>query len=77
MQFLDVGQGDSILVTTPEGKHILIDGGGTVNFRKEKDAWKERKAPYEVGAKVVVPLLKKGACTSLRLSSCPMETRII
>lgn len=59
VQFLDVGQGDSILVTTPEGKHILIDGGGTVNFRKEKDAWKERRAPFEVGAKVVVPLLKK------------------
>ncbi|MGG4342785.1 ComEC/Rec2 family competence protein [Paenibacillus lautus] len=59
VQFLDVGQGDSILVTTPEGKHILIDGGGTVNFRKEKDIWKERKSPYEVGAKVVVPLLKK------------------
>ncbi|KOR88345.1 ComEC/Rec2 family competence protein [Paenibacillus solani] len=59
VQFLDVGQGDSILVTTPEGKHILVDGGGTVNFRKEKDAWKERKAPFEVGAKVVVPLLKK------------------
>lgn len=47
------------MVTTPSGKHVLIDGGGTVNFRKEKDAWKERKAPYEVGAKVVVPLLKK------------------
>ncbi|WP_256719774.1 ComEC/Rec2 family competence protein [Paenibacillus glucanolyticus] len=59
VQFLDVGQGDSILVTTPEGKHILIDGGGRVNFRKEKDAWKERKAPFEVGEKVVVPLLKK------------------
>lgn len=59
LQFLDVGQGDSILVTTPEGKHILIDGGGTMNFRKDKDAWKERKAPFEVGEKVVVPLLKK------------------
>ncbi|OOC60464.1 ComEC/Rec2 family competence protein [Paenibacillus ihbetae] len=59
VQFLDVGQGDSILVTTPEGKHILIDGGGTLNFRKPSDAWKERKSPYEVGEKVVVPLLKK------------------
>ena len=59
VQFLDVGQGDSILVTTPEGKHILIDGGGTLNFQKPSDAWKERKSPYEVGEKVVVPLLKK------------------
>lgn len=67
VQFLDVGQGDSILVTTPEGKHILIDGGGTLSFRKPSDAWKERKSPYEVGEKVVVPLLKKGACTGWTL----------
>lgn len=25
--FLNIGQGDSILITTPKGKHILIDGG--------------------------------------------------
>lgn len=25
--FLDIGQGDSILLTTPHNKHILIDGG--------------------------------------------------
>ncbi|WP_232510254.1 DNA internalization-related competence protein ComEC/Rec2 [Paenibacillus crassostreae] len=59
VSFVDVGQGDCILITTPEGKHILVDGGGTINFRKPEDYWKNRKDPFEVGAKVVVPLLKK------------------
>ncbi|GAB6990704.1 DNA internalization-related competence protein ComEC/Rec2 [Paenibacillus pini] len=59
VQFLDIGQGDSILITTPEGKNILVDGGGTVSFRKPEDAWKERRKPFEVGGKVLVPLLKQ------------------
>jgi len=59
VQFLDVGQGDSILITTPEGKSILVDGGGTLNFSKQSDSWKARKEPFEVGTKVLVPLLKK------------------
>lgn len=59
VQFLDIGQGDSTLITTPEGKHILVDGGGTVSFGNNEQSWKTRRDPYEVGAKVVVPLLKK------------------
>ncbi|MBR2563517.1 MAG: ComEC/Rec2 family competence protein [Paenibacillus sp.] len=59
VQFLDIGQGDSTLITTPEGKHILVDGGGTVNFGGSEHSWKTRRDPYEVGAKLVVPLLKK------------------
>lgn len=59
VEFLDVGQGDCALITTPEGLHILVDGGGTVSFRKPQDAWRNRREPYEVGAKTVVPLLKK------------------
>jgi competence protein ComEC len=59
VSFLDVGQGDSILVRTPEqGSAILIDGGGTVSFRKPGEEWKQRRDPYEVGRKLVVPLLK-------------------
>lgn len=33
--FLDVGQGDSLLIKTPENKHILIDGGPKDYVSKE------------------------------------------
>ncbi|GGD71744.1 ComEC/Rec2 family competence protein [Paenibacillus nasutitermitis] len=59
VSFLDVGQGDSILIRTAHGKNILIDGGGAVTFRKKGDEWKERGDPFEVGRKVLVPLLQK------------------
>lgn len=59
VQFLDVGQGDSILIRTGAGKHILVDGGGTFRYYKPGDEWKARKDPYEVGRKLLVPLLKQ------------------
>lgn len=59
VEFLDVGQGDSALITTPSGLHILVDGGGTVSFRKPNESWRVRRDPYEVGAKTLVPLLKQ------------------
>ncbi|ANS77211.1 hypothetical protein AWM70_11755 [Paenibacillus yonginensis] len=59
VQFIDVGQGDCILITTPQGRNILVDSGGTVSFRKAADVWRDKRVPYEVGAKVVAPILKK------------------
>jgi len=59
VQFIDVGQGDAFLIRSPENHYILIDGGGTLNFNHPQDKWKLRKNPYEVGAKLLVPLLKK------------------
>lgn len=57
VMFLDVGQGDGILIRSGEGRHVLVDAGGTVSFRKAGDEWRERSDPYEVGRKLLVPLL--------------------
>ena len=40
--FIDVGQGDSTLIITPNGKTILIDGGGSENY----DVGKNTLLPY-------------------------------
>ncbi|PKM75998.1 MAG: DNA internalization-related competence protein ComEC/Rec2 [Firmicutes bacterium HGW-Firmicutes-15] len=41
--FIDVGQGDAILMKSPQGKFLLVDGGGS--------------QLYDVGAKKVLPYL--------------------
>jgi competence protein ComEC len=41
VDFLDVGQGDAALITTPEGTTLLIDGGGRPNFSSQQTGVKE------------------------------------
>jgi competence protein ComEC len=44
---IDVGQGDSLLLITPEGKTLLLDAGGVVeNSKSEFDAGEEVVSPY-------------------------------
>ncbi|PLS15168.1 DNA internalization-related competence protein ComEC/Rec2 [Bacillus sp. M6-12] len=55
--FIDVGQGDSILIKLPFGKgNYLIDTGGQISFHQEK--WKKRRTSFDTGEDIVVPLLK-------------------
>lgn len=49
ISFIDVGQGDSMLIQTPSHKNILIDGGGS------------ETGSFDVGEKTLIPyLLEKG-----------------
>lgn len=57
ISFIDVGQGDSILIEYPAKEKVyLIDTGGLLRF--ETETWKTRKSLYEVGKQIVVPYLK-------------------
>ena len=56
LMFLDVGQGDSILVHS-KNKTMLVDTGGVVNYSKEK--WQKRKNKNTLTDYVIIPTLKK------------------
>lgn len=54
IHFIDVGQGDSTLVITPNHKKILIDGGGS-----------ETNESYDVGKNTLIPYLLDRGITKL------------
>ena len=50
ISFIDVGQGDSMLISTPKGKNILVDGGGSRD-----------ETSFNIGKQTLIPyLLNKG-----------------
>ncbi|MDX8364165.1 DNA internalization-related competence protein ComEC/Rec2 [Cytobacillus sp. IB215665] len=54
---LDIGQGDSILITLPNRKAVyLIDTGGSIPFTQE--LWQQKSNTFQVGEDVILPLLK-------------------
>jgi competence protein ComEC len=62
---IDVGQGDSLLLTFPQGKRMLIDGGGILQFGRT------RKSNLDIGEDVVSTYLWNRGIRSL---DCVVET---
>ncbi|MCK4666435.1 helix-hairpin-helix domain-containing protein [Candidatus Dependentiae bacterium] len=54
--FIDVKQGDSILIETPNGKTILIDGGAPQYYDPEKNIYYSH---FDAGRDRILPLLKE------------------
>ncbi|MBP6004381.1 MAG: ComEC/Rec2 family competence protein [Pyrinomonadaceae bacterium] len=47
VEFLDVGQGDSALVTFPDGQTMLVDGGGRFRYETAKNRDMFEAEPFE------------------------------
>ena len=56
LDFLDVGQGDSALVTFPNGETMLVDGGGRPDYRDDDERDFEPDVP-RIGESVVSEFL--------------------
>ncbi len=54
MTIVDVGEGDCILVQTPSGRAMLIDGGGDRSMDREHNM-----VSSDIGDRVVVPFLRR------------------
>lgn len=46
IDFLDVGQGDSALITFPDGQTLLVDGGGRPKYKQDSKNGNDENEPF-------------------------------
>lgn len=56
LYFLDVGQGDSLLIRTKNNKSIMVDTGGKLTYKKEK--WELKNRNFDVEKNTIIPFIK-------------------
>jgi competence protein ComEC len=64
MTVVDVGQGDSILLTFPDGKLMLVDGGGIPTFGHHT------RSQMDIGEDVVSPYLWDRSISRIDVMAC-------
>lgn len=63
LTFLDVRQGDCLLISWPNGRHLLVDGGGGWSGTGHRS--EIRATTFDVGEQVVAPYLRSRGIRSL------------
>ena len=56
LYFLDVEQGDSLLIRTKNNKSIMVDTGGKLAYKKEK--WELKNRNFDVEKNTIIPFIK-------------------
>ena len=56
LYFLDVGQGDSLLIRTKSNKSIMVDTGGKLTYKKEK--WELKNRNFDIEKNTIIPFIK-------------------
>lgn len=56
LYFLDIGQGDSLLIRTKNNRSIMVDTGGSITYKREK--WELKNRNFDIEKSTIIPFIK-------------------